>query len=152
MTLLERVTTEIAAAMKAKDQARLAPLRMLKTALTNRQVEKGRELEDTEDRQVVASLVKQRHDSIDQFRRGGRDDLAAREEAEIGVLTAYLPAAPDEAMMSRLVEEAIAETGATTAKDLGRVMKTVMPRLAGFTVDGRHLNDLVRRKLSGNEQ
>src|SRR3972149_2749990 len=77
MTLLERVTTEIAAAMKAKDQARRAPLRMLKTALTNRQVEKGRELEDTEDRQVVASLVKQRHDSIDQFRRGGGGAPAA---------------------------------------------------------------------------
>jgi uncharacterized protein YqeY len=121
---------------------------MLKAALVNRAVEKGRGLDETESRQVVTALVKQRHDSIDQFTRGGRTDLAQKEAAEIAVLEAYLPAALDPAVVERAVDEAIAETGATSGRDLGRVMKAAMARLAGQAVDGKAVNDLVRRKLS----
>ena len=152
MTIADDVARDIAAAMKARDQARLAPLRMLKTALVNREVERGRPLDDADERQVVVGLVKQRRDSIEQFRRGGRTDLADREEAEIAVLEAYLPPPADPAVVERAIAEAIAETGATGAKDLGRVMKAVMPRLAGLTVDGRAVHEAVRRKLSDTSQ
>ncbi len=152
MTIANDVARDIAAAMKARDQTRLAPLRLLKTALVNREVERGRPLDDAEERQVVAGLVKQRRDSIEQFRRGGRTDLADREEAEIGVLETYLPPAADPAVIERAIADAMAETGATGMKDLGRVMKAVMPRLAGLTVDGRAVNDAVRRKLSDTSQ
>src|SRR5918992_773388 len=107
--------------MRAKDQTRLGPLRMLKAALMNRAVEKGRDLDESEARQVVASLVKQRRDSVAQFTRGGRQDLAAKESAEITVLESYLPPAADPTAVERAVIEAIAETGATSAKDIGRV-------------------------------
>jgi uncharacterized protein YqeY len=133
--------------MKARDQLRLAALRMAKAALMNREVEKGRALEDAESQQVIASLIKQRRDSIEQFRRGGRDELADREAAEIVVLEAYLPPPVDPAAIERAVEDAIAEMGATSAKDAGRVMKAVMGRFAGQTVDGRAINELVRRRL-----
>jgi uncharacterized protein len=116
MTLLERISQDIAAAMRARDQARLGPLRMAKAALVNREVEKGRPLEDAEAGQVVVSLIKQRRDSIEQFTRGGRQDLVARETAEIAVLEAYLPPAPDPAEIEQAVDAAIAETGATSAR------------------------------------
>jgi uncharacterized protein YqeY len=148
MTLFEVVGRDIASAMKARDHARLAPLRMLKTALVNREVEKGRPLDETESRQVVSALVKQRRDSIEQFRQGGREDLAVREAAEIQVLETYLPPAADPAVVEQAISEAIAETGARSAKDAGRVMKAVMPKLAGLTVDGRAVNEAVRRRLS----
>jgi len=148
MTLIEEVNRGIAEAMRRKDQARLAPLRMLKTALVNRQVEKARDLDDAEARQVVAALVKQRQDSIEQFRRGGRVDLAEREQAEIAILDGYLPPAADPATIERAIEEAVAETGAATPKDMGRVMKVVMAKLAGATVDGRAVNEAVKRRLS----
>lgn len=149
MTLFEQVTKDIGEAMKKRNQARLAPLRMLKTALTNRQVERGRALEPAEARQVVMNLIKQRKDSIELFRTGGRQDLVDRETAEIVVLEAYLPAAADPAEIARIIDETIAETGATAPKDHGRVMKALMPKLASFTVDGREVNEAVRRKLSG---
>jgi len=148
MTLFEAVGRDIASAMKARDQERLAPLRMLKTALVNREVEEGRPLDDTEARQVVSALVKQRRDSIEQFRQGGREDLAVREAAEIRVLEAYLPPTADPAVVDRAIRDAIEETGAQSAKDLGRVMKAVMPKLAGLTVDGRAVNEAVKRRLS----
>ena len=148
MTLFEQVSRDIGDAMKRKDQARLAPLRMLKTALVNRQVEKGRDLDEAEERQVVATLVKQRRDSIEQFRAGGREELAAREEAEIAVLETYLPPAADAAAIDAAVAEAIADTGAQSVKDMGRVMKAVMARLAGATVDGRAVSEAVKRRLS----
>jgi uncharacterized protein YqeY len=135
--------------MKAKDQARLVPLRMLKAAFMNREVEKGRALDENESRQVVASLVKQRRDSIDQFLKGGRKDLADKETAEIAILEGYLPPALDEADLERAVSEAVASTGATSPKDMGKVMKAVMAGLAGKTVDGKAVNELVRRKLGG---
>jgi uncharacterized protein YqeY len=147
MTLFERIGKDITAAMKARDQARLAPLRMAKAALMNREVEKGRALDEVESEQVIGSLIKQRRDSIEQFTNGGRQDLAARESAEVGILEAYLPPPVEAAQVEAAVDKAIAETGAGSVKDLGRVMKAVMARLAGQTVDGKVVNELVRRKL-----
>jgi uncharacterized protein YqeY len=149
MGLAQDVNAAITAAMKARDQARLDPLRMLKTALTNKQVEKGRDLDEAEALQVVASLVRQRRESIEQFRKGGRTDLVEKETREIKVLETYLPPAMDEAELDALVQTAISETGATSPKDMGRVMKDLMPRLAGRGVDGKAVNELVRRKLGG---
>ncbi len=147
MPLIDDVNRAIAESMKARDQQRLAPLRMLKAALMNREVERGRALDETESRQVLSTLVKQRRDSIEQFVKGGRQDLADKESAEIVVLEHYLPAAvgPDE--LHQAVDAAIAETGAGSAKDIGRVMKAVMAALAGKTVDGKLVNEIVRRKL-----
>jgi uncharacterized protein YqeY len=149
MGLAQDVNAAITAAMKARDQARLDPLRMLKTALTNKQIEKGRDLDDAESLQVVATLVKQRRESIEQFLKGGRTDLVDKETREIKVLETYLPPAMDEAELDALVQAAIGETGATSSKDMGRVMKDLMPRLAGRGVDGKAVNELVRRKLGG---
>jgi uncharacterized protein YqeY len=145
--LMKKISEDMTAAMRARDQVRLAPLRMAKAALMNREVEKGRELDETESQQVIASLIKQRRDSIEQFQKGGREELAAREAAEIVVLEAYLPPAIDPAEIERAVDEAVAETAATSSKDLGRVMKAVMVKLAGRGADGRVINALVRSKL-----
>jgi uncharacterized protein YqeY len=149
MALTDTVNKGIMEAMKARDQARLAPLRMLKTAFTNREVERGRALTDAEALQVVSSLIKQRRESIEQFERGGRADLAARERAEIAVLETFLPAAMSPEELGRIVDEAVAESGAMTARDLGKVMKVLMPRLAGSGVDGKAVNELVRKRLGG---
>ena len=148
MSLPEDVNAAITAAMKAKDAARLGALRMLKAALMNKEVERGRALDDNESRQVVSSLVKQRRDSIDQFLKGGRKDLADKETAEIAILESYLPAAVDAAALEKAVDAAIASTGASSAKDIGKVMKEVMAALAGQTVDGKAVNELVRNKLA----
>jgi uncharacterized protein len=147
MALIEGVNRAITDAMKAKDQARLVPLRMLKAALMNREVERGRALDENESLQVVSALVKQRRDSIEQFLKGSRQDLADKETAEITVLEAYLPAAVDAATVEGAVDTAIAATGASSAKDMGRVMKAVMAALAGKNADGKLVNELVRRKL-----
>ena len=147
MPLVDEVGTAIADAMRQHDAVRLSALRMLKAAFMNKSVEKKRDLDDAEARQIVAALVKQRKDSIEQFTKGGRDDLAKKEAAEIVVLEAYLPAAADPAAVDDAVAAAIAETGATSPKDMGRVMKAVMAKLAGHNVDGKTVNDLVRRKL-----
>jgi uncharacterized protein YqeY len=147
MKLFDRIGQDIIAAMRSKDQARLLPLRMAKAALMNREVEKGRALEDAETEQVLSSLIKQRRDSIEQFTKGGREELAAREAAEITVLEAYLPPPVESAAIESTIDAVIAETGASGAKDLGRVMKGVMNKLAGQTVDGKVVNQLVRQKL-----
>ena len=147
MTFLERLSQDIAGAMRAKDSVKLGALRMAKAALMNKEVEKGKALDENESQQVMVSLIKQRRDSIEQFLKGGRQDLADKEAAEIVTLETYLPPPVDQAAIEQIVEEAIRETGATNAKDLGKVMKSVMPRLAGQTVDGRMVNDIVRRKL-----
>jgi uncharacterized protein YqeY len=149
MALVDEVSKAIADAMRQHAPARLSALRMLKAALVNRVVEKGRDLDDAESRQVVSSLVKQRRDSIEQFTNGGRTDLADKEAAEIVVLESYLPPAADPAVVDRAVAEAIAETAATSPKDMGRVMKAAMARLAGQSVDGKTVNELVRKKLGG---
>ena len=147
MSLAEDVNRAITEAMKAKDAQRLVALRMLKAAMMNREVEKGRPLDDDEARQVVSTLVKQRRDSIEQFTKGGRKDLADKETAEIQILEGYLPPAVDAAELETAVDSAIASTGATSPKDMGKVMKAVMADLAGTTVDGKAVNELVRRKL-----
>jgi uncharacterized protein len=148
MGLEQKVSTDIATAMKARDALRLSALRMLKAALMNKSVEKSRTLEASEELQVVASLVKQRRDAIEQFTAGGRTDLADKERAEIVVLETYLPPAVGDAELERAVAEAVSETGASSAKDIGKVMKAVMSRFAGQTVDGKKVNELVRARLS----
>jgi uncharacterized protein YqeY len=147
MTLNQQVAADITAAMKAKDQARLSALRMLKAAIMNKGVEKGRDLEDAEVLQVVSSLVKQRRDSIEQFAKAGRTDLVEKETGEIRVLEHYLPPAASAEEIDGAVAAAIAETGAASAKDMGKVMKAVMPKLAGKNADGKAVNEAVRRKL-----
>lgn len=147
MALVDDVNAAIIEAMKKQEPARLSALRMLKAALVNKSVERGRDLDDTDARQVVASLIKQRRESIEQFQRGGRQDLVDKETAEIKVLEAYLPPPVDPAEVEQAIAAAIAETGASSAKDLGRVMKAVMGRLSGRAVDGRMVNELVRKRL-----
>jgi uncharacterized protein YqeY len=147
MALNDRVSADIAAAMKARDSSRLSALRMLKAAVMNKSVEKGRDLEDAEILQVVASLVKQRRDSIEQFAKAGRTDLVEKETGEIAVLQAYLPPSATAEEIAAAVAEAIAETGATSPKDMGKVMKAVMPKLAGKNADGKAVNEAVRRTL-----
>lgn len=148
MSLEQKITTDIAAAMRSKDQIQLSTLRMLKAALMNKGIEKKRALDDAEELQVVSSLVKQRRDSIEQFTAGGRTDLADKERAEIAVLESYLPpsVAPEE--LEQAVMRAIADTGASGPKDMGKVMKAVMAALAGKTVDGKQVSEMVRKKLS----
>jgi len=148
--LNQQIAADLTAAMKAKDAARLSALRMLKAAIMNKgMVEKGRDLNDAEVLQVVASLVKQRRDSIDQFAKAGRTDLVEKETGEIAILEHYLPPAASADEIDAAVADAIAETGASSPKDMGKVMKAVMPKLAGKNVDGRTINETVRRKLGG---
>ena len=147
MSLEQTLGADIVTAMKAKDQTKLTALRMLKTALTNKSIEKGRALEGAEELQVVSMLVKQRRDSIEQFTKGGRKDLADKEQAEIAILDAYLPAAASDDEIAAAVTAAIAETGAAGAKDMGKVMKAVMAGLAGKTVDGKKVSETVKAKL-----
>ena len=147
-TLLEQITKDIADAMRRKDQATLAPLRMLKAALMNKEVEKGRPPDDAESTQVVMALVKQRRDSIEQFRAGGRQDLVDREQAEVVFLERYLPPAADDSAISQAIEAAVTETGASGPKDMGKVMKAVMTKLMGLTVDGRTVSELVKTRLT----
>ncbi|RPJ77274.1 MAG: GatB/YqeY domain-containing protein [Acidobacteria bacterium] len=149
MTLMEQVNKAITEAMKARDPGKLLPLRMLKAALTNREVERAQPLTPAEELQVLSGLVKQRRESIEQFVRGGRQDLADKEAAEITVLQAYLPPALGEEELARLVREVVAETGASSAKDLGRVMKAVMARVPAGAADGKLVNEIVRRQLVG---
>jgi uncharacterized protein YqeY len=149
LPLVNDLTAAIADAMRKQEQLRLGALRMLKAALMNREAERGRAIDDNESQQIVASLVKQRKDSIEQFTKAGRQDLADKEAAEIQVLEAYLPPAADPAVVERAVVEAIAETGATSPKDMGRVMKAAMARLSGQSVDGKAVNELVRQRLAG---
>jgi uncharacterized protein YqeY len=147
MSMNDQVGADIAAAMKARDTSRLSALRMLKAAVMNKGVEKGRDLDDAEVLQVIASLVKQRKDSIEQFAKAGRSDLVDKETAELNVLQAYLPAAATAEEINAAVAEAIAETGASSPTDMGKVMKAVMPKLAGKNADGKAVNEAVRRTL-----
>jgi uncharacterized protein len=148
MTLLrDKVSADMTAAMKAKEAARLSALRMLKAAIMNKGVEKGHDLDDAEVLQVVSSLVKQRRDSIEQFAKAGRTDLVDKETGEIAVLEQYLPPAASATEIEAAVTAAIAATGAASPKDMGKVMKAVMPMLAGKNADGKVVNEIVRRKL-----
>lgn len=151
MPLNEKVAADLTAAMKNKDQARLAVLRMAKAALKNREIEKMAPLDDADSAKVLQALIKQREDSVSQFRSAGREELVQKEEAEIGVLRAYLP---EEASLSEIegaVASALAETGASSAKDMGKVMKAALAVLQalGKPVDGKKVNEAVRRRLAG---
>jgi len=150
MPLVDEVGAAIAEAMRRHDAARLSALRMLKAALMNKEVERGRALDDAESLQVVQSLVKQRKDSIEQFAKGGRQDLVDKESAEMKVLESYLPPAADPAVIERAVADAISDTGASSVKDMGKVMKAAMAKLAGQSVDGKAVNELVRQRLAGS--
>ncbi|MCC7243672.1 MAG: GatB/YqeY domain-containing protein [Acidobacteria bacterium] len=148
MSLERKLSGDIAAAMKAREATKLATYRLLKTALTNKSIEKGRTLEPAEEMQVVAAAVKQRRDSIEQFTAGNRPELAAKEAAEIAVLETLLPPAVSAEELAAAVEQAVADTGAAGPKDIGKVMKAVMAALAGQSVDGRKVNEAVRERLS----
>jgi uncharacterized protein len=148
MSVMGTLNQSIAGAMKAKEQARLSTLRMMKAALMNREVEKGHALSDAEELQVISTMVKQRKESIEQFLAGGRQDLVDKEKAELVILESYLPPAIDAADLERIVGEVVQETGATSPKDMGKVMKAVMARLAGATIDGKLVNEIVRKKLA----
>jgi len=148
MSLESQLSADIAAAMKAKEIVRLGTFRMLKTALTNKSIEKGRALEPAEELQVVVSLVKQRRDSIEQFTAGNRPDLAAKEQAEIRVLETLLPPAASAEDIATAIERAVVETGAASPKDMGMVMKAVLAALSGKTADGKQVNEAVRARLS----
>lgn len=148
-TLSAQVNAGIVTAMKAKDAGRLGALRMLKAAVMNRGIEKGRDLDDTEVLQVVSQLVKQRRDSIEQFAAAGRQDLVEKETAELTILEEFQPPAASAAEIEAAVSAALVETGATTPKDMGRVMKAVQAGLAGKTADGRAVSEAVKARLSG---
>ena len=149
MAFIDKLSEDLVSAMRAKDTLRLGALRMAKAALMNREIERGRALDDAESLQVVAALIKQRRDSIEQFQKGGREELARKEADEITILEKYLPPPVDPAQLEAAVDAAIQETGATSAKDMGKVMKILTGKFAGAQVDGKALSDLVRRKLAG---
>jgi len=148
MSTLTDVNARITQAMKAHDAPTLSALRMLKAALTNKEVEKGRALEPGEELQVVATLIKQRRDSIEQFQKGGRQDLADKEQFEVTLLEGMMPPPVSAAQIEEAVAKAVVETGAASPKDMGRVMKAAMAALAGSPVDGKAVNEAVRRRLS----
>ncbi len=149
MSLASQIENDLPVAMKAQEPLRVSVLRMIKAAFKNRQIELGKPLEDSDAIAVLRTLVKQRHESVEQFRKGGREDLASKEEAEIKIVESYLPAAVTDQEIETVVAAAIAETGASSPKDLGKVMKAAMAKLAGRNVDGKRTSDLVRKKLGG---
>ena len=147
MALLDRVQKDMVDAMKSKDEARLGALRMVKTALKKHEIDSMKPLTEASEIQVMNTLLKQRRESADMFRKGGREELAAKEEAEIAIIEGYLPAAPSEAELNEAVDTAISETGANSAKQMGQVMKAVQAKLQGKRVDGRQVSELVKRRL-----
>ncbi len=149
MSLKDQIIKDMTASMKAKDAARTSTLRMVKAALQNREIEKGGPLDDDELMKLLRSLVKQRRDSVEQYQKGGRQDLVDKEQAEIAVIESYLPQGASQAEIAQAVSEAIGETGATSMKDMGAVMKAVMTRLAGKNADGRMVSETVKSKLGG---
>jgi|SRR5579872_3310209 len=150
MSMIEKIQQDITAAMKARDEQRLSTLRMVKAALKNREIEKMAPLDDKESQQVLSTLIKQRKDSIEQFTKGGRQEMADKEAAEITLIEAYLPQAAGEEQIIAGVKAVIAEMGSPTMKDMGSVMKNVMARFAGagVRVDGKVVSDAVKRELA----
>jgi uncharacterized protein YqeY len=148
MNLKETIIADLTTAMKAKDAGRLGTLRMVKAALMNRQIEKGGDLTDEEVQKALQSLVKQRRDSVEQYQKAGRAELAEREQAEIGVIEAYLPRAATPEEIEHAVDAAIAETGASSMKEMGQVMKAAMAKLQGKNADGRLISEAVKENLS----
>ena len=150
MTLVERITQDLTAAMKSQDGARTSALRMAKAALKNREIEKRASLDDPDATRVLQALVKQREDSIFQFRKANRPELVQKEQAELDVIKAYLPEEASESEIDKAVEAAMAETGASSAKDIGKAMKAALATLqaTGKPADGKKVNDAVRRRLA----
>jgi hypothetical protein len=148
MPLLDQLQKDIVAAMKAREEARLSALRMIKSALQKAHVDAAKPMDDAADQQVLKSLVKQRTDAAEMFRKGGRDDMAAKEEAERKIIESYLPAGASEEDMQAAIDAAISETGATSAKQMGAVMKAAQSKLAGKTIDGKLLSDKVKARLA----
>jgi len=150
MSLIEQIQKDITAAMKAREEQRLSTLRMVKTALKNREIEKMAPLDDKEAQQVLSTLIKQRKDSVEQFTKGGRQEMADKEAAEIKLIEAYMPKAAGEDEIVAGVKAVIAEMGSPTMKDMGTVMKNVMARFgaAGLRVDGKQVSEAVKRELS----
>jgi uncharacterized protein YqeY len=148
MSLKEKIISDLTSAMKSKDAERLSTLRMVKANLMNRQIEKGGELTDEEVAKALQSLVKQRRDSIEQYEKAGRDELAAKEAAEISHIEAYLPQAATPEEIAAAVEAAVGETGASSMKEMGLVMKAAMAKLAGKSADGKAISEAVKAKLA----
>jgi uncharacterized protein YqeY len=148
MTLQDKIQSQMTDAMRNKDQLRLSVLRMMKTAVKHKEIEKMKPLEENEVIVVLNTLVKQRKDSVEQFRKGGREELAQKEEAEIKIIEEYLPAAASEDDIRAAIDEAVAETGAASMKDMGKVMKAALARLAGKSADGARVSQMVKEKLS----
>lgn len=147
MSLKEQIIADLTGAMKAKDADRVSVLRMVKANLMNRKIDKGDELTEEEVTRALQSLVKQRRDSIEQYNNAGRADLAEKEEQEIGYIEGYLPQAASDEDMAAAISDAIAETGASSMKEMGLVMKAAQAKLSGKTVDGRALSEAVKGKL-----
>lgn len=148
MSLKHQIISDMTAAMKAKDAARTSTLRMLKAAITNREKEGGGEISDEDVLKLLRSQVKQRRDSVEQYQKGGRQDLADKEQAEIGIIEGYLPQAASQEEIDQAVTAAIAETGASSMKEMGGVMKAAMAKLAGKNADGKMVSETVKSKLS----
>ena len=149
MSIVEHIEKDLVGAMKAKEELRLSVLRMAKAALMNKKVELGKPVGDPEALAVLRTLIKQRRESTEQFRKGKRDDLADKEEAEIKIIESYLPASASAEEVDAAVAAAIQETGATSAKDMGKLMKATMAKLAGKNVDGKQVSEKVRARLGG---
>jgi len=147
MSLKQQIISDLTASMKAQDAARTSTLRMVKAALMNREIEKGGELDDEEMMKLLRSLVKQRRDSVEQYEKGGRQELADKENSEIVVIETYLPQAASRDEIEAAVVAAISETGASSMKDMGKVMKAVQTALTGKNADGRTVSELVKAKL-----
>jgi uncharacterized protein YqeY len=149
MSLKQQIISDMTAAMKAQDAARTSTLRMLKAAITNREKEGGGELTDEDVQKLLRSQVKQRRDSVEQFEKGGRQELADKERAEIAIIDTYLPQAASQDEIDQAVAAAISETGASSMKDMGGVMKAAMAKLAGKNADGKIVSETVRKQLTG---
>ena len=147
MSLKQQIISDLTASMKAQDSARTSTLRMVKAGVVNREIEKGGELDDDEMAKLLRSMVKQRKDSVEQFEKGGRPELAAKEQAEIEVIEGYLPQGASAEEIEQAVSAAITETGAASMKDMGKVMKVAQAALAGKNADGRTVSEIVKAKL-----
>jgi uncharacterized protein YqeY len=147
MLIVEQVEKDLVAALRAQEALKLSVLRMMKAALMNKKVERGKDVDDTEALAVLRTLAKQRHESIEAFRKGGREDLAEKEAAEVKIVEAYLPAGASDEEIDAAVTAALAESGASTAKDVGKAMKAAMAKLAGKNADGKRVSEKVRAKL-----
>lgn len=148
MPLLELIQKDMVAAMKAKDEAKLSAIRMIKAALQKLQVDSMKPLDEAAEMQVLNSLVKQRKDSIDMFRKGGREELAAKEETELKLIEAYLPASASEQEIDDAIAAAMSETGISSLKQMGQVMNAAKAKLAGKRIDGKLMSDRIRAKLT----